>query len=95
MCIQKTSGMWKADDWMDEIYVNQDDLKKLNLVILVTHPAPTMIKDWYEDWVNGESAIERKKIAFWLDSQKKGKEGEEKPYTLRITDMSYDISNEL
>ena len=54
-----------------------------------------MSKNWYEDWQNGELAIERNKIQFWLDSQKKGKEGEEKPYTLRITDMSYDISNEL
>jgi hypothetical protein len=95
MCIHKTSGMWKADDWMDEIYVNQDDPKKLNLVILVTHPAPTMTNDWYEEWQNGESAIERKKIKFWLDSQKKGEEGEEKPYTLRITDMPYDVPNEI
>ena len=95
MCIHKTSGMWKADDWMNEIYINRLDFKKLNLEILVVHPAPTMSKNWYEDWQNGELAIERNKIQFWLDSQKKGKEGEEKPYTLRITDMSYDISNEL
>jgi len=60
-------------------------------VILVTHPTPTMIKDWYEDWVNGEGAIERKKIAFWLDSQKKNRQS----YTLRITDMPYDVPNEI
>ena len=95
MCIHKTSGMWKADDWMNEIYINHLDFEKLNLVIYVTHPAPTMSKNWYEDWTNGESAIERQKILFWLDSQKKGKKGEEKPYTLRMTDMPYDVPNEL
>ena len=95
MCIHKTSGMWKADDWMNEIYINHLDFEKLNLVIYVTHPAPTMSKNWYEEWQNGESAIERKKIKFWLDSQKKGKKGEEKPYTLRMTDMPYDVPNEL
>ena len=95
MCIHKTSGMWKADDWTNEIYINRLDSEKLTLVIYVTHPAPTMSKNYYEEWQNGEYAIQRKKILFWLDSQKKGKEGEEKPYTLRITDMPYDISNEL
>ena len=50
-----------------------------------------MTKDWYEEWQNGESAIERKKIKFWLDSQKK----EGQSYTLRITDMPYDVPNEI
>ena len=95
MCIHKTSGMWKADDWTNEIYINRLDSEKLTLVIYVTHPAPTMSKNNYEDWQNGENAIERQKILFWLESQKKGKKGEEKPYTLRMTDMPYDIPNEL
>ena len=91
MCLVKTSGMWKSDDWQDLVYANKDNPKKMNLVVLVTHPAPTMAIDYYENWENGVRSAQRKKMLFWLN----GLEKNGKKYKLRFVDMPYDESNEL
>jgi len=98
MAVHLTTGMWKGEEWIKEVYRNREIADKTKLCVVITHPMPTMSKNFYDIWHKQQGNVEFDKIKFFLEGLKKvttDKDGNKikKDYTLRFHEMPYDVPN--